>query len=40
MVAGVSLCGLQDIVLEQYDECLHAIQSTAAAISREMGYQA
>ena len=29
-----------DSLLEQYDECLHAIQSTAAAISREMGYQA
>ena len=39
MVAGVSLCGLQDVVCsERYDEYLHRICQAAADISRELGY--
>ena len=39
MVAGVSLCGLQDVVCsDQYDSYLEQICQAAAQISREMGY--
>lgn len=39
MVAGVSLCGLQDVVCsERYDEYLSRIRQAAADISRDLGY--
>lgn len=39
MVAGVSLCGLQDVVCsDQYDSYLDQIRQVAAQISRELGY--
>lgn len=39
MVAGVSLCGLQEVVCtERYDECLEKICRAAMDISRELGY--
>ena len=39
MVAGVSLCGLQDVVCsDQYDSYLQRIREVADNISRELGY--
>lgn len=39
MVAGVSLCGLQDVICsERYDQYLQKIRGAAAGISRELGY--
>ena len=39
MVAGVSLCGLQDVVCSaQYDSYLQRIRQVADNISRELGY--
>ena len=39
MVAGVSLCGLQDVVCsDQYDSYLQRIRQVADNISRELGY--
>ena len=39
MVAGVSLCGLQDVVCsDQYDNYLQRIRQVADNISRELGY--
>ena len=39
MVAGVSLCGLQDVVCsDQYDSYLQSIRQVADDISRELGY--
>lgn len=39
MIAGVSLCGLQDVICsDRYDEYLRLIRQAAADISRELGY--
>ena len=39
MIAGISLCGMQDILFgEEYDSYLEQVTSTAKAISKELGF--
>ena len=39
MIAGISLCGMQDMIFgKKSEQYLHEIRAAAAEISKEMGY--